>query len=619
MAVALFSAGLVVFLAGSVEALGYASGRTTINLTDLPFGPTKAEHIELLQRLASDDGVDLALLVPDRSGAPGELDAYVLHGDIARPAFWGEITDRPVRDIGDAVIVWTYAIDGSGPDVSRFLGHLGEAGFTFSRAEPLPLPTLLEALMKPGVAGIGFAVSIALLIALVSESHHRAPRQRVRRLAGWTLGRIAARELMDIAVLLLTAFAAVFAGLAGFLAVRGASDAVWVLCWTSFATVSAIALAATAGSHVGFAVISGRQLGGPDVRRWRPVLTAASGIALVAVLVGNVSTITSASTAARALEASLAAEAAHGDDVVLGVGFAGERQDLALGSIGAAAIERKRARMAMTNAFPDALLVAGSGTTGLPESVARRDGVTVLVPEAMHGRAHEIENEVRSGIAEGWALDDADPPRTPSVSTEVVESTAPIVEAADRWVDWGAPKGPTWPEIAVVVVSDVKDIAPNRVGTATHNGEVRFSDRASLEQALHDEHVFDVVTQVNAVGAVIDRRLAAVRSDRIVLAGASLAALVAALFAAGSLVTSHLRRGQRAHRLLRLVGRHPAVLHRSFVLGAAATSGSTALLTRALGTSDPAEIFGTALAAGSATALVLSVLIALDHVWRRRA
>jgi hypothetical protein len=615
-AVALFAGSLVVLVVGSVEALGALSARTTIDLYDLPLGPTKREHVEMLERMAAEADVSLALLTPERSGTPDRLDAYVLRGELPDPVFWGGITERPARAIGDAVIAWTYAVDGSPSDVSRFLTELREHEFAFADATPRAIPSLVDEILTPGLVTVGVAVTIGALVALVAESHRRAARQRVRRLAGRASGRIAMTELVDVLLLTAAVFGSVFGVLSLFLGVRGAGEAVWAFSAGAAALVVAVAVTLVATTHVALMTLSGRRLDGVDTGRWRPAVTGASGLVLVAVITAGASSVGAENSIVEQLERSLAAEAEHGDDVVLGVGFSDEQQELALGAIGSQALVDGSARMAMTNAIPDALLVIGAGTPGISADVAHRDGVTVLIPQALAERADDIESTVVESVAEGWEVDDTDPPRTPSIRSEIVASTDAAIGAAGRWVDLGLQDGPA-PSPSTVVVADVADIAPNRIATATRNGEVRFSDRAALVRALHRSGSFDVVTQVNRVGAVVDRRLADVRTERRVLTSATIAAAVAALFAGSSLVADHVERGRAAARVRSLVGRHPGVHHARFLLGAAGVCGATVFATLTTAAQAGATIVVASIGAAGLTVILLTALIIIDASRRK--
>jgi len=604
----LFAVSLVVLVVGSVEALGAVSARTTIDLYDLPLGPTKHEHVEMLERMAADADVSLALLTPDRSGTPDRLDAYELHGELPEPVFWGGIDERPASAIGDAVIAWTYAVDGEPTDVSRFLRDLQEHEFAFTDATPQAVPSLLNAALTPGVVTVGVAVTIGAVVALVAESHRRAARQRVRRLAGRTPGRIAMTELSDVLLLSAVVFGSVFGALSLFLGLRGASHAVWAFSGGVTAVVVAIAVTIVAATHVTLTMVSGNRLDGVDTGRWRPAVTGVCGAVLVAVIAGGASNVVVESRRAEHLTQSLAAEAVHGDDVVLGVGFSDEQQEMSFGDIGSRALVDGSARMAMTNTIPDALLVIGAGTPGVPADVAHRDGVTVLIPQASAERAEDIESTVRASIAEGWEVDDSKPPRTPRIRSELVASTDAAVRAAGRWVDLGPQDGPARSRTSVVV-ADVADIAPNRIATATRNGEVRFSDRAALLRSLHRSGAFDVVTQVNRVGAVADRQLAEVRTERLVLVGATVVAAIAALFAGASLVADHLERGRTAARVRSLVGRHPGEHHARFLLGAAGVCGATVVATLATTALAGAVIVIASVVATGLTVLVLTACI----------
>lgn len=612
-AAALLAMSLAVYIAGSVEALGSLSGRTVIDMTDLPVGPTKAEQVEDLARIAADHDVSLGLVVPDRSGDPATLDEYVLHGAFAPPAFWTTIEQHPSDRIGDAVIVWSYAVDGPAADVANFLTSLRSAGYEFIDGTPLPWVVLPALLGEADVMAVAVALALGVVIALVAESHRRAPRQRLRRLSGWSSSRIAARELLAISGLLGSVFAVVFCLFVAILLVRGASPAVMAFCLTSVAILGALCWIGVTALHVLFAVVGRPLLAGNGLARWRPVMVGAMTVGLVVTLVVDADGLGPQADADAELERSLEAESAHGDDITLGVGFTDYDGDQRLGVIGTRAIERGTARMAWTNALSDTLVLIGDETPGLPRGIASRDGITVLVPDALAHRTAEILDEVKDDVTAGWEIEQAVPPREVPYRTELV-GTSDIVLSAERWVEWGLPKTALWPDIAVVVVSDPRDLAPNRVGTATANGEVRFSDRAVLEQELRAEGLYDSVTQFNRVGAIVERQLAEVRSDRIVALVATVVAALAALFACWTLVADRRIRSQHAWRVRSLAGCSAVVHHVGFVATAAA---GTALIVAGtlgvLGVVSAVTVLASAVAGALIVGAALSSFLVLTH------
>jgi hypothetical protein len=610
-AAALAVAGLVAFVAGSVEADGYLTGRTTIGLTELPFGPDKDEHIEMLSTLARDNDVTLTLLVPDRSGARNTIDAFALTGSVSEPVFWGTVIERSADAVGDAVILWTYGVDGSADNVTGFLDDLVVNGFAYMDETPSPLVVGRALLDKPGLPVIVEMVILALMIAFVAESERRAQRQRVRRLVGWSRREIVGQEFADIACLVVGTFVMVSGAFAALLAVRGASPAMWAFCAARTVILAPVVIVVIVGSHVGFSLISGRRAFRPDVARWRPIVVGAVGLGLAVILTSSTMALATQRQTTVALERSLAAEAASGDDVTLGIGIADENQDLALGQVALRAFAHGTASMAMTNALPDAVVVIGE-TPGVPAAAGRFDGVTVLVPTTLADEGEMILREVRQSFADGWAVDDDSPPRAPNIRALLVESTRPTVESIDRWVDWAFGRSSNWPEIPVVVVSDARDMAPNRIGTATHNGEVRFADRAALLHELRAADLMDVVTQVNRTGTTIERQLAEVREDQMMAFVAMFGAGVVAVFAAGMLAADHHIRSRRASRLRSLVGRHPIVDHLPFVVVAASACAATTTETVALvGSATGSTLLLVALGTGLAAAVLLSLFCAL--------
>lgn len=612
-AAALAVVGLVAFVSGSGEASGYLTGTTTIGLTDLPFGPDKDEHVEMLAHIADDNHVSLALLVPEPSGERDTIEAYVLSGAVSAPAFWGTMLERPATAVGDTVILWTYGVEGSAADVARFLDDLASQGFAFVDETPSPLIVGAVLLGDPGLLSIAAMVALAVVIAFVAESERRAARQRVRRLAGWSRRQIARQELADVTCLVAVVFVVVFGAFAAFLALRGASPAVWAFSAVQTAVLVPIGIVAVVGSHLGFSLISGRRAARPDVGRWRPVAVGGAGLGLAVILASSTAALSAQCESTAALERSLAAEATRGDDVTLGIGLADEHQDLALGRIALGSFASGTASMAMTNALPNAVVVIGD-TPGVSSGVVRRDGVTVLVPAALAEERTSILNAVRQSIADGWEVDDGVPPRDPPIRATIVDRTRPTVESIDRWVDWAFEKGANWPDIPVVVVSDPRDLAPNRIGTATHNGEVRFADRAKLVQELRAAHLTDVVTQVNRVGATIERRLAEVREDRTMVLVAMFGAGSVVVFAAGMLAADHCTRTRRASRLRALVGRHPIVDHLPFVVVATSAWAATTTVTTALvGAASGSVLLLAALGTSLGAAALLSLFCALPR------
>lgn len=611
-AVPLLVAGLVVFVVGSGEASGYLSAPTMIDVVDLPFGPTKQEHVEQLTELAEEHDVSLALVVPDRSGAPNSVDAYAFTGSIAEPVFWGTVVEHPASDIGDAVIVWSYAVDGTADQVRSFLDALHGAEFRFVDATPTARVLVPAVIQQPGVLAIAACVVLGIVIALVAESDRRKSRQRLRELAGWSPKRIAARESLEVAGLLVVCSVLVCGTLAVYLLVRGASPTIWSFSSGLAAVMFPITLVSVVGVHVVCSIAGRRRFGSLAAPVWRPIVVSLCGVALVGIMTVNAGAVAENARRATALERSLSREAPHGDDVVLGVGNDTIEQERTFGQIARRALDAGTAELAQTTFMQDALLVAGDSAEQL--TAPDHDGVTVLVPRSMAGDADAIVDHVRAAFDDGWEVDSDHSPRTVPIRPEVVGTTVPIVESADRWVDWVTPRTTDSLDVPVIVVADLRDVPPNRLGTAARNGEVRFADRSTLVRELRAADLLDVVTQINRVGTVLERDLAAVRTERVVVIGASLGAVLASLFAAAVLVADHRMRRRSAGRLRFLVGRHPAVQHRQFVCTASGiVAGTTVVVLLGGQAVDVIHVAGTAAVAAVLAAVALSVLLAATH------
>ncbi|AOX66856.1 hypothetical protein BJK06_15020 [Curtobacterium sp. BH-2-1-1] len=579
----LLATGLAVFAVGHAEALGLTSGRTTIDLIDVPFGPTKAEHVNELRDVARSHNVDFALVTPARNGAPAEFDAYVLSGGVAPSTFWTRTAQHSSAEVGDAVILWTYAIDGTPSDIVAFLQSLRAAGFEYSVVALEPVTVLASTVLRPGIAAVTLATIAGLLIALVAESRRRLPRNRARSIVGWSRRRIASREALDGVVLVVACAVPVVGGLLAFVAIRGASPALIALLVPVTAaliiSLAAFVVVVSAGSTVlpeRFGTLIARGTA-------HTAIVSTAGVLLVVLLTSTSHTLFDQVQTTRVLDVSLAAEATAGDDVTLGVGFASEEQDLALGTIGAGALEHGTARMSMTNFAPDSLLIAGAPTDPLLDggTSPARDGVTVLVPERLASDRARIRATVAEAFADGWEVDDTEPTRATPIDVEIVASTAPLVQSADRWVTWLAPRNDGSDDVPVIVLHTLSDLAPNRFGTAVHNGEVRFADRDALVSDLRETSAIDVVTQINRVGATIERERATVQIDTMIAIGAACAGGASILFAAVQLVGDHRRRTAPVLRLRSLVGRRSAATHVPFVAVCALVSACAASVTSA--------------------------------------
>ena len=613
MAAAVLLAGaLATFAVGSAEAAGIATGRTTIDVTDLPFGPTKSEHVAMLREAAVSHDVDLALLAPDRTGEASAFDLYVLSGAFEPPTFWARSAQHTESEVGDAVITWTYAVDGDPADVAAFLEVLRAEGFAHAVLSLTALDVLLGAASSPGIAGGVCALFGGLIIALVAESRRRRPRTRARLLSGWTHRQIARREACDVGALIAACALPMVLGLFLFVVSRGAAPAVVDLLIVTTAVLVAGVAGVVTTAHIAFVLLPQR-LAAPTGRSVpRGAIVATVGVVLVVLVTSTGHALVEQGQRSRDLERALADEAADGDDVTLGIGFADERDDLALGSVGAEAIANGTARMAMTNFTSDALLIADVPSGGSPRTSTRgsADGATVLVPERLSYDTTRIRAAVREAFDDAWTVDDTEPVRAVPIDVQPVGSTAPMVRAAERWVDWGMPRSDPSDDIPVVIVHSIADLAPNRVGTAVHNGEVRFTDRDALTTKLRATGTIDVVTQINRVGATIERQLTAIRTERSVAIGGAILGVLSILLAAVQLVGDHLRRSETARRVRELSGVHPVRSHAPFVLISAAVAGA-AVLVAALGRTGPVGATDALLAsaaAGGVAVLLTAVL-----------
>lgn len=607
-AVLALSAALAVSVVREVEALGLLVGRATLELTELPVGETKAEHVREITAAADRADVSVLLMAPDRGGRPGVWTAYSFRGPASQPGTGATIRTRPIGDGGTLDLLGPMAVDGDRRSVRLFTDELRRAGYTSVDTTPAPIGTLVVVLTRPTVAPVAVAVLLGLAIALVAESRRRTGRQDLRSRAGWSAGSVVCAEALDLALVAGPMVAAVCAGPLVALAVCGAGAPT-----TGFAAI-VIAVSVLAGFlvvlllHVVCSLLSVASAPRAAESRWPTVLVSAAGIALVTLTVTDATLVDDRHRAAAGVERSLVAEAAHGDDVVLGTASTTLEQDQALGLIATAALERGNASMAYSS-FTDRFTLVGDASAALrgllPRTPPRHGQPVLLVPDVLAAESDALRAAAAADIATGWQVEGRQPPRPLEIGIRPVRSTAAVTESTILWTNGIEPLLPTWPDIPVLVVPDPTDLAPNQVGTGAANGEVRFADRAGLEHQLRAAGLTDVVLQVDRVGARVERQLGELRTERHTLLMAVGAALLALLLAATSLVGEHRVRTARPGRVQFLVGRHPMVRHRWFLVGASCTAAATAAGTGVL-LGVPADVV---LAAGTVSGVGALVLL----------
>lgn len=604
-AAVLVATGLVVSTVGSLESLGLLAGRSTVQITDLPFGLTKPEQIQQLAEIADDSDVALSMLVPDREGRPGVWSAYVLRGAPAEPVFDGSLRVRPIGGGGELDLRTAYAVGGDGAAVDDFLEDLRAAGYRYKDLSPAGFAPLAAALGKPGILAAVTANTLGVTVALIAESGRRETRQVVRRTVGWSRRRITVLEAASMAALSGTAVLISLGGLSLYLLLQHADRATGELIGALEEGVLAPVAVALVLTHTALGVLRARESNAALPVRWPRVAVGAAAVALVALSVADVRALAVQHQLMSGLERTLVAEARHGDDVVLGTGFTDFDQDVALGRLARGPLDRGEASMAQSS-FVDQFTVVGDATVRLrqyDDVVSRFDGDPVLlVPKVLESDLEPLRRAAAEDIATGWQVEERDPPEDVEVHAVPVPTTAAITQSIVDWTRAVPPTTPTWPEIPVLVVPHAADLAPNRIGTAVANGEVRFTSKPALERAVREAGLADVVLQVRRVGATVEGQIAALRSERLTAELASLVTGLAVVFAALSLVVDLRVRSARSARLRFLSGRHPAVRHRGFVGGAVAlTVGVTELV---LGSSVIA-----ALAASGAAGIVAAVLL----------
>ncbi|PZE61237.1 hypothetical protein DEJ24_06040 [Curtobacterium sp. MCPF17_001] len=609
LAVAAAVLGAVVFVVGvvgDVEALGLLSAQSSIEMTDMPATQTKAKQTATLKRLAHETGVALAVLVPDRDGRPDTWNAYSFNGTTSEPVFRGSVSTAPIGDGGELRLIAMYAVGGPAPAVREFLDRLERAGYRYTDVSPHALEALASALTQPEWSAAVSAVALGVLIALVAESRRRAARQQLRTTSGWSYRAVAAREALEIARLV-GVFAVVFVGCIGAtLAGQSASGAVLRFTVIEIIAVIVPTVALLVGVHAMLTVLTCRKLGPGAVVGWPMVVVAAAGIALVVVGTFDLDWTAQRRVMSESLERTLVREAAHGDDVVLGTTFTEYDEDVAFGRIALGPLLDGTASMARVS-FVDHLTLVGEATAALDQyadQIAAGHGRPVLlVPSTLGSRIDALQAATEADLSESWEVEGMEPPEQLRVRAVVVPSTASIARSVLDWTSAVAPDVPTWPEVPVLVVSDPTDIAPNRLGTAVANGEVRFTDRAALERAVRRAGLDDVVLQYRRVGATVEGQLAVLRGERRIAEAALIATGIAVVFAGFTLTVDHRVRTRRAARLRFLAGRHPIVHHWRFVAVAALVVAGATAATRAL--SDPV---GTpSLPAAAITAVVVAL------------
>jgi hypothetical protein len=411
-------------------------------------------------------------------------------------------------------------------------------------------------------------VALGVTVALIAESGRRETRQVLRRTVGWSRRRIAVLEAALMAALSGTAVVISLAGMSLFLVLQHAGRATWELVGALEVGVLAPVAVALVLTHTALSVLRSRESNAVLPVRWPRRAVAAAAVALVALSVADTRGLAVQRHRMSGLERTLVAEAEHGDDVVLGTGFTDFEQDVALGQLAGGPLDRGEASMARSS-FVDQFTVVGDATVRLrqyDDVVSRFDGDPVLlVPEVLKSDLEPLRRAAAEDIATGWQVEERDPPEDVDVRAVPVPTTAAITQSIVDWTRAVPPATPTWPEIPVLVVPHAADLAPNRIGTAVANGEVRFASKPALERAVREAGLADVVLQVRRVGATVEGQLAALRSERLTAELASLVTGLAVVFAAFTLVVDHRVRSARAARLRFLSGRHPVVRHRGFV------------------------------------------------------
>lgn len=610
----LAATAVVVSVVGSMEASGALMGRSLVTLTDLPYGLTKSEHVHTLESIATKADVSLAMLVPDRDARPDVWTAYVFRGQPVVPVLRGELDVRPIGDGADLDLRTTFAIGGSAEATERFLEGLGRADYEFVDGTPQGSAALVFVGTEPGTLAALVATALGIVVALIAESTRRAARQVIRRTVGWSRRRVAAQEAAEMSALVGALAVVSCVAVAALLTARNAGTSVWSLTAVLFVIVLVPVGAVIIGGHVLANVLWTREPRSAKTAHWPLVVVASAAVGLVVLSVLDVGAIVSRQERSRALEQSLVAEARHGDDVVLGTGFTDFDQDEAFGKLALEPLARGDAGMAQVS-FVESFTVVGDVAVGLSayadEIAGNRSGPVLLVPEVLATDASQLRRTAEEELAVGWEVEGRAPPRNAPVRAVVAGSTADITQSVIDWTGALPPDAPTWPEIPVLVVPDPADIAPNRIGTAVANGEVRFADRRALLSAVDNAGLSDVVLQVRRVGATVEGQLAMLRSERITAVVAALAALAAIVFTASALVVEHRVRSRVPGRVLFLAGRSPVIRHRRFVLVGVGIAATATVATLVLAGYQASDAGAFAVLAGVLAAGILTVLLAL--------
>ena len=609
----LAATALVISVVGTMEASGALVGRSVVTLTDLPYGLTKSEQVRNLTSIATDSDVSLAMLVPDRHARPDVWTAYVFRGRPVVPVLRGELDVRPIGDGADLDLRTTFAVGGSAEATERFLEGLGRADYKFVDDTPRGPAALLFVVSESGTLAALVATALGIAVALIAESARRSARQGIRRTVGWSRRRVAAREAAEMSVLVGALVVVSCVAVAALLTARAAGTSVWSLTAVLFVIVLVPVGAVIICGHVLANVLWVRELSSAKAAHWPLVVVTSAAIGLVVLSVLDIGAIAARQERSTALERTLVAESAHGDDVVLGTGFTDFDQDVAFGKLALGPLARGDAGLAQVS-FVESFTVVGDVAVGLSaynDEIEARPGPVLLVPEVLAPDASQLRRTAEEELAAGWEVEGRAPPRERSVRAVTVASTADITESVIDWTGALRPEASTWPDIPVLVVPDPTDIAPNRIGTAVANGEVRFADRRALLSAVDDAGLSDVVLQVRRVGATVEGQLAMLRSERLTAMVAALAALAATVFTASALVVEHRVRSRVPGRVLFLSGRNPVIRHRRFALVGVGLTAAVTAVTLAFTGHQASDAGAFAVLAGVLAAGTLSVLLAI--------
>lgn len=602
-------------------------------ISELAEGVSSADAREALGAAARSHTVNIALLVPDVNSRGPAWDRYLFTGNpsdssLQAPPFDPSVTIRTHQawESEDLELRGMYAVTVRGSELDALVSELNREGLHTSSDEFSLVLGFASVALEPGSPLVVSVVALGSLVAIAAEALQRRRQQAVRRSLGWSRPEMLVREAGELSLLLggaalgLAAVGTVclsfyngFAGVGRLVPLVGyAWGATLPLVMAAYLGVQSWPrIARTAG------VFAGQS---PTLqRRLLPRLVCVLLVALtVSGLVGSSSSLASA----QLLEGTLSRRAPLADTARIGVGVAtvsNEAFDRGFGKVVRSELSARQALFAGHDDSPNYpngpfgpnhLLVnraylkrepvrdINAQPLHLPPSSPR--SFDILIPVSLEGERDRIVTEFEEWLDFQKEFTGAVRPST--VRIQLIADGQDTPDFGDGDIPGDVPTRTG--NVIAVVSDDASAIADEMLSSYAGNGQMLFTDPASLRTALDRSGFAGAITAIDRYGDTIIRQLVEIRAEIARLLTASVMALIVLAFATWSSVAHHGVRRRVERRVLTLTGRSRWAAHVRYLVTSTTLSATVATFAAAL-----VGATTTAFAAGA-------VCVALDTIVR---